>query len=104
MSEGPQRKLAAIVSADVVGYSRLMEADEAGTHALLKARFQELVAPMIDRYGGRVVKLMGAGMPAEFSSFVDAVRAAVKTQQAVAEKPLCWETSANHAPARVRAA
>ena len=81
-----------------------MQTDEAGMHARLKVRYQDLVVPMIDRYGGRVVKLMGAGMPAEFSSFEDAVRAAVKTQQAVAEKPLCWETSANHPPARVRAA
>ena len=59
-----ERRLAAIVSADVVGYTRLMEADEAGTHARLKARFKDLVEPSIDKFGGRVVKLMGDGLPA----------------------------------------
>ena len=72
MSQGTQRRLAAIVSADVVGYSRLMGADEVGTHARLKARFSELVEPAIARHGGRVVKLMGDGLLAEFPSVVDA--------------------------------
>ena len=57
MSEGTKRRLAAIVSADVVGYSRLMGADEVGTHARLKARFSELVGPKIVEHGGRVVTL-----------------------------------------------
>ncbi len=68
MVEGTQRRLAAIVFADVVGYSRLMGVDEAGTHARLKARFSELVGPKIAQYGGRVVKLMGDGMLVEFAS------------------------------------
>ncbi|MDD9905932.1 MAG: tetratricopeptide repeat protein [Rhodospirillaceae bacterium] len=80
MSEGPQRKLAAIVSADVVGYSRLMGADEAGTHARLKARYQNMVAPSIAKYGGRVVKLMGDGLLAEFQSVVHATEWAVEIQ------------------------
>ena len=80
MSEGTQRKLTAIVSADVVGYSSLMQADEAGTHSRLKARYQNLVAPMIDRYGGRVVKLMGDGLLAEFPSVVSAAEWAIEIQ------------------------
>ena len=85
MSEGTQRRLAAIVSADVVGYSRLMGADEAGTHARLKARFSQLVQPMIAEHDGRVVKLMGDGLLAEFPSVVDAVHWAVGLQTAVSE-------------------
>lgn len=73
-----QRRLAAIVSADVVGYSRLMQADEAGTHARLKARYQELVAPKIAEFGGRVVKLMGDGLLAEFPSVVNAAEWATR--------------------------
>ena len=73
MSEGTQRRLAAIVSADVVGYSRLMGADEAGTHARLKAQFSEIVGPKIAEHSGRVVKLMGDGLLAEFPSVIDAV-------------------------------
>ena len=84
MSEGPQRKLAAIVSADVVGYSRLMQADEVGTHARLKARFQDLVAPKIAEYGGRIVKLMGDGLLAEFPSVVSATEWAFDIQEEVA--------------------
>ena len=79
-----QRRLVAIVSADVVGYSRLMEADEDGTYARLKARFQELVAPKIEAFGGRIVKLMGDGLLAEFPSVVSAVEWAVETQAVVA--------------------
>ena len=85
MSEGTQRRLAAIVSADVVGYSRLMGADEAGTHARLKTRFSELVEPKIIDHGGRVVKLMGDGLLAEFPSVVDAVNWAVAVQTEVAQ-------------------
>jgi TolB-like protein/Flp pilus assembly protein TadD len=83
MSEGTQRRLAAIVSADVVGYSRLMGQDEAGTHRRLKARYLDLVAPGIDRHGGRVVKLMGDGLLAEFASVVDAVSWSVEVQNEV---------------------
>ena len=84
MAEGTKRRLAAIVSADVVGYSRLMQADEAGTHARLKARYQDIVAPLIDRYGGRVVKLMGDGLLAEFPSVVSATEWAVEIQGVIA--------------------
>ncbi len=85
MAEGTQRRLAAIVSADVVGYSRLMGADEAGTHARLKSRYAGLIEPMIAGHGGRVVKLMGDGLLAEFPSVVDAVSWAVESQTKVAE-------------------
>ncbi len=80
-----QRRLAAIVSADVVAYTRLMERDEVGTHARLRARFKALVDPKIGEYGGRVVKLMGDGLLAEFPSVVDAVNWAVELQAKVAE-------------------
>ncbi len=75
-----QRRLAAIVSADVAAYTRLMEQDEAGTHARLRARFKTLVDPMIGEHGGRVVKLMGDGLLAEFPSVVNAVNWAVEVQ------------------------
>ena len=85
MVENIQRRLAAIVSADVVGYSRLMGADEAGTHSRLKARFSELVEPKIAEHGGRVVKLMGDGLLAEFPSVISAVIWAVEVQTKVGE-------------------
>ena len=84
MAEGTQRRLTAIVSADVVGYSRLMQADEAGTHARLKARYQELIAPSIDKFSGRVVKLMGDGLLVEFPSVVSAAEWAVEIQGVIA--------------------
>jgi adenylate cyclase len=84
MSEVTQRRLTAIVSADVVGYTRLMQADEAGTHKRLKSRYQDLVAPKIEEFGGRVVKLMGDGLLAEFPSVVSAADWAVDMQNAVA--------------------
>ncbi len=79
-----KRRLAAILAADVVGYSRLIRADEEGTIAALKALRADLIDPKIAEHHGRIVKLMGDGMLAEFASVVDAVRAAVETQQAVA--------------------
>ncbi len=85
MSEGTQRKLAAIVSADVVGYSRLMGADEAGTLARLKAIYAEVVEPKIAEHRGRVVKLMGDGLLAEFPNVVDAVNWAVEVQTKCAD-------------------
>jgi adenylate cyclase len=81
-----ERRLAAILAADVVGYSRLIRADEEGTIAALKALRAELIDPKLAEHNGRVVKLMGDGMLAEFASVVDAVRAAVQTQAAVAER------------------
>ena len=68
-----ERRLAAIVAADVVGYSRLMEADESGTLAQLKSLRKELIEPKIAEYRGRIVKTMGDGLLAEFASVVDAV-------------------------------
>ena len=76
----PNRRLAAIVAADVVGYSRLMGADETGTQQALAAWVNDTVAPLITSHGGRVVKLMGDGVLAEFGSVVDAVQCAVDWQ------------------------
>ena len=78
MAEGAvERRLAAIVSADVVKYTRLMQRDEVGTHARLKARYAGLVEPKIEEHRGRVVKLMGDGLLAEFPSVVESVKWAV---------------------------
>jgi len=85
MAKGTQRRLAAIVATDVVGYSRLVRADEEGTIAALKALRADLIDPKLAEHNGRIVKLMGDGMLAEFPSVVDAVRAAVATQAALAE-------------------
>jgi adenylate cyclase len=78
-----QRKLAAILTGDVVGFSHLMEADEAGTLARLKSAREHLIDPKIAASGGRVVKLMGDGMLVEFPSVVDAVTCAVEIQRAM---------------------
>ncbi len=80
-----QRRLAAILSADVVGYSRLMGIDEAGTLARLKALRRDLIDPKIAAHAGRIVKLMGDGMLLEFGSAVDAVNCAVAIQKHVRE-------------------
>jgi class 3 adenylate cyclase len=79
------RRLTAILAADVAGYSRLMGADEEGTHERLKAHLAELVHPKITEHRGRVVKNTGDGFLAEFASVVDAVRCAVEMQWAMAE-------------------
>ena len=76
----PERRLLAILAADVVGYSRLMEADEAGTLARLKGLRSELIDPAIARHHGRIVKSMGDGMLVAFDSAVDAVRCAAEIQ------------------------
>ena len=78
-----ERRLAAIMVTDVVGYSRLIRADEEGTLAALKSLRADLIYPKIDEHHGRVVKLMGDGMLAEFASVTDALRAAAETQRAV---------------------
>src|ERR1700758_2342756 len=80
-----ERKLAAIVAADVAGYSRLMGADEEGTHARLKAHLRELVDPKIKEHRGRVVKNTGDGFVAEFPSVVEAVRCAGEVQRGMAD-------------------
>jgi adenylate cyclase len=80
-----QRKLTAILSADIVGFSGLMEADEAGTLLRLKANRQAIFDPMVAAHGGRIVKLMGDGALVEFASVVDAVDCALKIQTATGE-------------------
>jgi adenylate cyclase len=80
------RRLAAILAADVAGYSRLMGADEEGTLERLKALRRELLDPKIVEHRGRIVKTTGDGMLVEFASVVDAVRCAVAVQQAMPER------------------
>jgi len=87
MVEGrTQRRLAAILAADVVGYSRLMEAEEEGTLRRVQGDLRELVAPMIEAHYGRLVKTTGDGLLAEFASVVDAVRCAVAVQRGEEER------------------
>ena len=80
------RRLAAILAADVAGYSRLMGVDEEGTLAALKAIRRELGDPKVKEHRGRIVKTTGDGLLIEFASVVDAVRCAVELQQAMAER------------------
>lgn len=81
-----ERRLAAILSADVVGYSRLMERDETDTFARFRAHQKELIEPSIASNHGRIFKLMGDGLLAEFASVVDAVNCAVALQKGMAER------------------
>jgi TolB-like protein/class 3 adenylate cyclase/thioredoxin-like negative regulator of GroEL len=81
-----ERRLAAILSADVVGYSRLMGEDEVGTLARLKSYRRELVDPSIAQFHGRIIKLMGDGALVEFASVVDAVQCAVEIQRRVSDR------------------
>src|SRR2546428_800287 len=81
-----ERRLAAILAADVAGYSRLTGIDEEGTHVRLKQHLLALVDPKITEHRGRVVKYTGDGLLAEFSSVVDAVRCAVDVQRGMAER------------------
>ncbi len=78
-----ERRLAAILAADVVGYSRLMQAEEAGTLTALKSRLTEILQPLIGKHHGRVVKLMGDGVLVEFASAVNAVLCAMELQEAM---------------------
>jgi hypothetical protein len=80
-----QRRLAAIVAADVVGYSRLMGRDESGTLARLREHRKQRFEPTLARHGGRLVKLTGDGALAEFPSAVDALGAAIEFQQSMIE-------------------
>jgi adenylate cyclase len=101
-----ERKLAAILAADVVGYSRLMEADEAGAFARLKERRQTVVEPELTKHRGRIFKLMGDGLLAEFASVVDAVECAVAVQRGMAERNINLTpdfTGANHSRREQRA-
>ena len=81
-----ERRLTTILAADVVGYSRLMAADEAGTLTSLKALRREFIEPKTAEYHGRVVKLMGDGTLMEFGSVVDAVAFAIDVQRAMARR------------------
>ncbi|MFD2053925.1 adenylate/guanylate cyclase domain-containing protein [Mesorhizobium calcicola] len=95
-----QRRLAAIMSADVVGYSRMMQADEIGTLDALKKRRTEVLSPLVTKYQGRLVKVMGDGVLVEFTSAVNAVQCALDLQSdtAKANEPL---PSARHVVLRI---
>jgi class 3 adenylate cyclase len=82
--ERAQRRLAAILAADVVGYSRLIERDEAGTLAALKSRRKDILQPLLAKHRGRIVKLMGDGVLVEFASAVNAVECAAELQDSMA--------------------
>jgi class 3 adenylate cyclase len=79
-----QRRLAVILAADVVGYSRLMEQDEAGTLAALKRRRKEILEPSVGRHQGRIFKVTGDGVLVEFASAVNAVQCAIDLQHSMA--------------------
>src|SRR5450830_936912 len=81
-----ERRLAAILAADVAGYSRLMGIDEEGTLAALKTLRRELIDPKIAEHRGRIVKTTGDGLLVEFASAVDAVRCAMEIQRAMTER------------------
>ena len=84
--ERVKRRLAAILAADVAGYSRLMGADETGTLTRLKAHRRELIDPNITEHKGRIVKTTGDGLLIEFASVVDAVQCAVEMQAGMAQR------------------
>ena len=86
MGDQVERKLTAILAADIAGYSRLMAADEEGTLSHLKALRRTLVDPAIAAHRGRVVKTTGDGVLVEFASAVDATRCAVKVQRDMADR------------------
>ncbi len=92
-----ERKLAAILAADVVGYTRLMGEDEAGTLARLTALRNDVIEPLVAQHRGRIVKLMGDGLLVEFASVVDAVGCALAWQAAVGERE-----AENHEEDRIR--
>jgi adenylate cyclase len=84
--ERVERRLAAILCADVAAYSRLMGSDEEGTLAALKSHRRELIDPLIAQHQGRIVKTTGDGMLIEFASVVDAMRCAVVVQQGMEDR------------------
>jgi adenylate cyclase len=85
-TERVERRLAAILAADVAGYGRLMGADEEGTHKRLKAHLRQLIDPRIKEHRGRIVKNTGDGLLAEFSSAVNAVRCAAEIQRGMVDR------------------
>lgn len=90
-----RRRLTAVLLADVVGYSRLMSADEEGTHTRITGYVTDLIEPTVRRYGGRLVRSMGDGMLFEFGSALDAVRCGLDIQKQLTE-------SQPHGPDRVQ--
>ena len=86
VEERVERRLAAILCADVVEYSRLMGTDEEKTLAALKSHRRELIDPLIDQHRGRIFKTTGDGMLIEFASVVDAVRCAVVVQRGMEDR------------------
>ena len=84
--ERVERRLSAILAADVANYSRLMGADEEGTLAQLKAHRQQLIDPKIAEHRGRIVKTTGDGLLIEFASVVDAGRCAIEIQRGMSER------------------
>src|SRR5437879_12912015 len=96
---GPERRLAAVLAADMVGYSRLMEVDEAGTLARLKTHRLELIDPSSAKNRGRIIKTTGAGMLVEFPSVVDAGTCAADVQSPLARRTADWSPAErNRAP------
>ena len=91
-----ERRLAAILAADIAGYSRLMGVDEEGTLRQLKAHRKELVDPKITEHRGHIVKTTGDGMLVEFVSVVDAVRCAVDIQRSMVERNAEVPTENSH--------
>ena len=85
-TERVERELAAILAADVAGYSRLMGADEEGTLAQLKAHRREVIDPKIGEHNGRIVKTTGDGLLVEFGSVIDALRCAMEIQTGMAQR------------------
>jgi len=85
-TERVERRLAAILAADIAGYSRLIGADEEGTLARLKGHRRDLIDPKIAEHRGRIVKTTGDGMLVEFGSVVDALRCATEVQGGMAER------------------
>ena len=90
-----ERRLAAIMAADIVGYSRLMEADEGGTLNRLKALRRDIIDPAIAGHSGRMVKLMGDGALVEFASAVDAVTCAIDIQKISSVRRERWRQHAS---------
>jgi hypothetical protein len=90
VEERTQRRLAAILAADVVGFSRLMEADESGTMAALKVRRKDVLDPLVAKHQGRIFKTTGDGVLIEFASAVNAVQCAVDLQQGMAAQQADW--------------
>jgi hypothetical protein len=89
--ERVQRRLTAILAADVVGYSRLLEKNEAGTLAVLKERRRKILNPLVAEHHGRIVKVMGDGDLVEFGSAVNAVDCAVELQKRMLEQAIALD-------------